>query len=142
MRVGFEEIAILDRARLALVAVDRHQPRAGHAQHGAPFARGREAGATAAAQARLVERVDHLLAGDLALAEPLQQRVAAGGAVGVEIDIGRHDRVVAMLRHRLGDRHRIGMVDVAMPDLGDRRGIAAADAGRAHHADLRAETTR
>ena len=29
------------------------------------------------------------------------------------------------------------MVDVVVPDLGDRRGVAVAHAGRAHDADLR-----
>ncbi len=52
MRIGFEIIAILEGAGLALVAIDRHQPRPGLAEHRAPFASGRKAGAAEAAQAR------------------------------------------------------------------------------------------
>ena len=73
------------------------------------------------------------------LAEPFEQSVAAGGAIGVEIDIGGHNGLVAMLRHSRGHCRRIGMIDIVMPHLGDRRGIAAADTGCAHHADLRTQ---
>ena len=55
VRIGFEVIAVLERAGLALVAVDRHQPWARLAQHRAPFAPRRKASAAKAAQARIVE---------------------------------------------------------------------------------------
>ena len=88
MRIGLEEMAVLEGAGLALVGVDRHQARAGLAQHRAPLARGREARAAAAAQARLVDDVDQLLAGERAAAQALQRLVAAVGAIGVEVLVG------------------------------------------------------
>ena len=42
-------------------------------------------------------------------------------------------------RDRVGDRGRSGVIDVIMPDLRDRRGIAPADARRSHDAHLRAD---
>ena len=50
MRIGFQIVAVLERARLALVAVDGHQPRTGRLPHEAPLATGREAGAAKATQ--------------------------------------------------------------------------------------------
>ena len=61
MRIGLEIEPILERAGLALVAVDRHQPRARLAEHRAPFARGRKARAAEPAQARPVERLEERL---------------------------------------------------------------------------------
>ena len=49
VRIGVEEVAVLERAGLALVGVHRHQPRPGLAPHGAPFAPGREPRAPEAA---------------------------------------------------------------------------------------------
>ena len=49
--VGFQIMAVLEGARLALVAVDRHQARAGFGADEAPLAPGRETGAAEAAQA-------------------------------------------------------------------------------------------
>jgi hypothetical protein len=42
VRVGFEKIAVLEGARLALVGVDRHQPRCGLLAHQTPLAPGRK----------------------------------------------------------------------------------------------------
>ena len=62
VRIGLEEIAVLEGAGLAFVGIDRHQARAGFAKDRLPFARGRKARAAAAAQTRLVDDVDQLLA--------------------------------------------------------------------------------
>src|ERR1700684_480046 len=43
VRISFEIVAVLERAGLALVAIDRHQPRAGLAQHRTPFPARRKA---------------------------------------------------------------------------------------------------
>ena len=60
MRIGFEIEAVLEGAGLALVAIDRHQPRAGLAEHRAPFAPRREAGAAETAQRGVVERLQQI----------------------------------------------------------------------------------
>ena len=135
MRIGFEIVAVLERAGLALVAIDRHQPRPGLAEHRAPFASRREAGAAEPAQRRVVERLQQIFLRKLAGAQAVQQRVAAAGDIGVVVDIfGQMRMGLAGLR---GGEHirNGGMIDEVMADLGRRRGIAAADAGRAHHAD-------
>ncbi len=66
VRVALEEPAVLEGAGLALVAVDRHQPRAGVAAHDAPLAPGGETRAAEAAQPTVAERLDHVVGGDRA----------------------------------------------------------------------------
>ncbi len=92
VRIGFEKIAVLEGAGLALVAVDRHQPRRRLLAHQPPFAPGRKPGAAEPAQPGMFERLDHLVAGALARQAGLQQAIAAVGAVGVEADIDSGDR--------------------------------------------------
>jgi len=46
MRIALEVIAILERARLAFVDVDGHQPRRWFGANDFPFPSGRKAGAT------------------------------------------------------------------------------------------------
>ena len=58
MRIDLEIIAVLEGARLALVAIDRHQPRLRLGEHRAPFAPGRETGAAEPAKLRVVERLE------------------------------------------------------------------------------------
>ena len=66
MRVALEVGAVLEGAGLALVDVHRHQPRRRLGAHDAPLAPGRKAGAAEAAQAGVLQRLDHRL--DAALA--------------------------------------------------------------------------
>ena len=135
MRIGFEVKAILERAGLALVAVDRHQPRAGLAEHRAPFPSRRKARAAETAQGCVVQRFQQIVLCQFTGAQPVEQRIAAAGDIGVVIDIVGQMRVgVAALRCRqhAGDA---GVIDEVMADLGRGRGVAAADAGRAHHAN-------
>src|SRR6185312_12182237 len=61
VRIGVEIMAVLEGAGLALVAIDRHQARPRLAQHGAPFAASRKAGAAEAAQAAVVEDLQEAL---------------------------------------------------------------------------------
>ena len=49
VRIAFQIIAVLERARLALVGVDREQARRGLGAHQRPLASGRETGAAEAA---------------------------------------------------------------------------------------------
>ena len=58
VRVALEVVAVLERARLALVDVDGHQPRRRLGRHQLPLAAGREAGASEAAQARVLHHRD------------------------------------------------------------------------------------
>ena len=89
VRIALQIEAILEGAGLALVAVDRHQPRPGLAEHRAPFAPGRKAGAAEPAQAGIVERLQHVFLADAAGAQIVQQLVAAVLHIGVVVDIGR-----------------------------------------------------
>ena len=63
VRVALEQVAVLEAARLHLVAVADHvlgPRRVGAEWHGAPLAAGRVAGAAAPAQARVGDRLRHL----------------------------------------------------------------------------------
>ena len=53
MRIALEVVAVLERAGLAFVDVDRHQPRRGLGAHDPPLAARRKAGAAQAAQPRI-----------------------------------------------------------------------------------------
>ena len=66
MRIGFEEIAVLEGAGLALVAIDRHQPGRRLLAYQPPLTAGRKTGAAEPAQTRMLEGFDHLIAGALA----------------------------------------------------------------------------
>ena len=84
VRVGFEVEAVLERAGLALVRVDRHQPGAFVAAHDAPLAAGGESGAAQTPQPRRVELRGNVLERVLARETGAQQRVAAVALVGIE----------------------------------------------------------
>src|SRR6185369_6129930 len=86
VRITLEVVAVLERAGLALVDVDGHQPRRGLGADDLPLASGREAGAAEAPQRRGLElrddRVDGALAGDARG----ERAIAAARAVRGEID--------------------------------------------------------
>ena len=111
MRIGFEIIAVLERAGLALVAIDRHQPRPGLAQYRAPLASGRKAGAAEPAQGGIVERFQQIFLLQFARAQPLEQRVTAAFHIGVVIDVVWQMRV-GIAAFRRGQHVRDGgMID-------------------------------
>ena len=136
VRVLLEIIAVLERARLAFVAIDREQARRRFGAHQRPFAPGRKAGAAEAAQAGIADRLDNVVARALAADAGLEQFVAAGLHIGVE----RRRRRIDMRMRRLGCRgrhfRRIGLHDLHMTDRADRRAVAGA------HARARATRTR
>src|ERR1700754_4101378 len=132
MRISFEVPAVLERARLALVAIDRHQPRAGLAERRAPFAPGGETGAAETAQRRVVERLQQILFRQLTGAQAFEQRVTSARDVGVVIDIGRQLRVGIAALCRREHALRARMVDEMVTDLRRRRSVATPDAGRAY----------
>ena len=82
--------AVLEGAGFALVAIDRHQPRTGLAEHRAPFAARGKAGAAEAAQADVVERFQDIFRATPPERRPLEQRIAAIRHIGVVVDIRRH----------------------------------------------------
>ena len=139
MRVGFEKMAVLEGAGLALVAVDREEARGRLLAHQAPFAPGRKTGAAEPAQPGMLERLDQLLGSALAGKTGLQQAIAARGAIGIETDKGRQRR----MRFAGGDRGRhpvrSRVLVQRMADCDDRGAVAAAHARRADNAHPAAE---
>ena len=139
MRVAFEVVAVLERAGLALVRVDRHQPGAFVAAHDPPLPPGGEPGPAETSQAGGVE-----LGGDVLERVPAgqagaQQRVAAVAFVRVELAVLRNDGMeIAGVEHG-PDRLLVHVVDMTVSDLGHRGGVAPAHAGRPHHAHPVAE---
>ena len=136
MRIALEEVAILEGADLALVAVDGHHARFRRRSDEAPFAARREAGAAEAAQPAVVQRLHHLLDGDVAGQTLGQNLVAALGDILVEALVVGHDRMRVIMGDRLADALDSGVVDMVVPDLAGRRQVAAAHAGRPEHADV------
>ena len=139
MRIVFEIPAILERAGLAFVAIDRHQPRAGLAEHRAPFSPRGKARAAETTQGRIIQRLQEIVPGQFAGAQTLEQRIAATGNIGVVVDIAGQMRVGIAILHRRKHACRGGMVDEVMADLDRRRRVAAADTRRAHHANAGAD---
>src|SRR5204862_5920815 len=132
MRVGFEKIAVLEGAGLALIGIDRHQPRLWLLPHKAPFAPGRKTGAAEPAQAGIFERLDDLLDWLLSAETGLEQLVAARSAIAIERRIARHMRMRLAGRHRRSDTVRRRVFMERMPDRNRRCLVATSHAGRAH----------
>src|SRR5205085_7964680 len=89
VRVALEVPAVLERARLALVDVHRHQARLGLAGDALPLAPDREARAAEAAQRRVFHDPGNAFARVLACEAVGDQLVAAGLLVGGEVDVLR-----------------------------------------------------
>ena len=140
MRIGLEIVTILERSGLALIAIDRHQPWTGLAQHRAPLSSGGKARTAKAPQGRIVERLEQFFLGQSAGAQPLEQLIAAAGDIGVVVDIVGQMRVGVAAPGRRQYAGNTGVIDKVVTDLDCRRGVAAADAGRAHHANAGAGT--
>src|SRR5690606_27712736 len=78
MRVVAQDVAVLAGARLGLVGVAEDVLLHLALGHEAPLQPGREARAAAAAQARLLDHLDHVGGRDLLGEDPAQRLVAAG----------------------------------------------------------------
>ncbi|KAH2808480.1 hypothetical protein KXV85_005980, partial [Aspergillus fumigatus] len=126
---------VLECAGLALVGIDRHHPRSGLAEHGAPLASGRKARAAKPAQAGIVQHLEDVFLADLSSAQVAEQLVAAILHVGVVFDIRRHDRMGLAARCGIEDVGGFCIEHVAMPDFRHRCAVAESDAGRAHDTD-------
>ena len=137
MRLALEVDAVLEGAGLALVAVDRHQPRSLLGAHQAPLAPRREAGAAQAPQAAVGQRRDHVVH----LAHARQARAQHGIAARCHIRliglVRRHRRMRLAARGQLDDLGDACMIDMMVADLDRRRRVAGADARRPQHAHIR-----
>ena len=142
MRIALEIIAILERARLAFVAIDREQARRRLGAHQRPFAPGRKAGAAEAAQAGIADELDDVVARARAADAGFEQLIAAAVHIGVERGRRRIGVRMRGLGRRRGDFRHIGLHDLDMADRADRRAVAGAHARRAHHPHVRPELFR
>ena len=133
MRVALEVVAVLERAGLALVDVDRHQPRRAFGAHDLPFAAGREAGAAEPAQRRVLHLGDHRVGVAAAFDAIDVEAIPAGVAIRGVVEHVGHRGIDALRGDRGGHRLRRRRVDRVLADDGGRRVLAAADAGRADH---------
>ena len=142
VRIAFEIIAILERAGLTLVGIDRKQPRRRLGTHKAPFAPGREAGAAEPAQSGIAHRLDDVFAAARACDASLEQRIAAVADIAVEVV----RRGVSLRMRRLaggGGNALLGSLHhLHMADRADRRTVAGAHARRPHHPHIAAEPVR
>src|SRR5690606_5671600 len=93
MRAALQIVPVLERARLALVTVDRHEPRAWLCAHEAPLAARWKSRTAEPAQAAIRKRRNHVLDGALAREASLEHLVTAFGAIGLEVLIGRNVRM-------------------------------------------------
>ena len=139
VRILLEVIAVLEGAGLAFVGVDREQARRRLGAHQRPLAAGRKAGAAEAAQPSVADRLDDVVARVRARDAGLEQRIAAGANVALEIVGGRIGVRVRALRN--GGRHvlRRRPHHLHVADGTNRRAVASAHAGRGHDPHVRAE---
>ena len=133
VRLALQIVAVLERAGLPLVAIDRHQPRPRLGTHQAPLASGWKAGATEAAQAAVRERLNDRVRRALAAQTGLQDGIASPCLVGRKILEGRELGLDLARAGQRQQRGRRGVIDVAMSNLGGGSRGARADAGRTHH---------
>src|SRR6185312_2430119 len=130
--------AILERAGLALVTIDGHQPGTRLAQHCPPFAAGGKAGAAESAQAGVVQNLQNVFLADSPRTQVTKQLVAPLADIGLVVDIGGDDWMSLAPRRGIEDLSRSRVEYIAVSDFGDRGTVAEPDAGRAHHANARA----
>ena len=139
VRVALEVVAVLERPRLALVRVHRHQPRTFIAAYDAPLPSGREPGPAQTAQAGGVELRGDVLELVLAREAVAQQRVAALLPIGIEGAVLGNDRMEIAGLDDVPNRGLVHMVEVAVSDFGHRGGVAPAHARRADDPDALTE---
>src|SRR5208282_1949649 len=91
------------------------------------------------AQARRVDQLDDLL--DLALPAPARRKepIAALSAIGLEIEVARHDRLDFARRECRLDTLAARAVELVMADRDGGGGVATAHAGCPHDPHLAAE---
>src|SRR6185369_6943362 len=136
VRIALEVVAVLERAGLAFVDVDGEEPRRGLAAYDPPFASNGKTRAAQATQARILHRLQHVLQGEPALNAFGERAIAAARAIRGVIDVGGDFRLDAALGDRALHCRHGRIVDRVAADDGRRRALAAADTGRADHANV------
>ena len=134
VRFGVQIVAVLERAGLALVRIDRHQARTRLSAHKAPLLPGREPGAAQATQPGIAQDLDDLIRRALPVEAVAEQSVAALFAVGSQIPVGRNLGMGMAAADGCLDGLDGGIDDMVVADFGDRRRLAAAHAGCADDA--------
>ena len=123
MRIGFEIEAILERAGLALVAIDRHQPRARARR--APRAICAPVGKPAPPSPRRLassSALQNVFLADARRSAGAQAACSRLRDIGVVVDIGRDDAGGSRRAPRSSSTLGRGrVIDEVMSDLGDRR---------------------
>ena len=137
VRIALEVVAILERAGLAFVDVDRHQPRRRFGADDLPLAADRKSRAAQAAQARILHRLDDLVERALAAHAGEVRRVSIRGAVRVVVDVGGRRRLGLPVRDGRHDRFGGCAIDRIASDHGRGSVLAATDARRAEDAHFR-----
>ena len=129
MRPQLHDVAVLDRARLALVGVDDDDARPGELDDGRPLAERREAGAAVAHEARRLELREH---GVVRVLGPQRLEPAAPLVVGERL-VGLREPGRRPVVRRVGD----GNLDEPRQDRvaarADRREVAVAEARNLDH---------
>ena len=136
MGFAFQIEAVLERARLALVAIDGQIARPFFRPDEGPFAARGEARAAKPAKPGFEHRVLHLVRRLRPVTQPQKRFVTAAFDIGIQPLIGRDVRMEMLRRNCVRHLFGRGEIDVVVPDLKNRRRIAAAHAGRAQHTDL------
>jgi hypothetical protein len=139
VRVAFQVMAVLEGARLALVAVDRHEPGFGLLAYDFPLEPGGKTGAAQPAQTGVLHQLDQVVRLVFAGVTVLQEPVPAIGDVGVEIHIDGNFRVGRAIFDTPGEVFDGGLVDVTVAHLGHGCRVAAPHAGGTHHPHLAAQ---
>ena len=133
MRVLLHVDPVLDRAGLAFVRIDGHQPGPRLGPDEAPLAPGREARAALSLEAAVLQRADHVVDAPRTRQAFPENPVASAFDISAEIDVSRvHGRMVRSFGAGEDPFHGRPR-HVAVADLRHRRLLAAAHAGRPHH---------
>ena len=82
VRVAFQVVPILERAGLALVDIDGHQPRRRLGAHDAPLAADGKSGAAQSAQPRILHRCQNRFERTFAAHTGEERAIAGIGAIG------------------------------------------------------------
>ena len=149
MRIAFEKVAILERTRLALIDIYRHQTRCRCRFHDAPFATGRKSCAAQATQAGVFHFGEHTFCFAFAIDDVKVSLVAAVGLVGGQIcDASPLSLDPSATRGEGRNAHRIShvlgrrMTKRILPHANRRRFRTAPDAGHRNYPHILAQNAR
>src|SRR5438874_8083165 len=139
MRIALQVPAVLERARLAFVDVDRHHARLGLRGDDAPLAARRETGAAETAQAGVLHHFGNRVARVLPRQAIGDEFVATVLAVFGVADVRLHRAVVLFRFQRRAHAFGASVTNWVLANDRARRDFAAADAWRRNHAHVRPE---